>query len=213
MQHRGQPSTHDIELGISFFKDVSSRTKNIRVPSYDKSAFNGKGDRRPKHEWETLNREGEPPVEVVIFEGWCVGFRALSDDEVKRKWNAAKMDLASQGHAYKGRLGHVDLDSVLFINQKLSDYDEITDQLAAFIHIDAEDAHYVYKWRLQQEVAMKATKGSGMTAEQVHEFVDGYYPAYELYNECLRRRIYDKEGKQLSLLIGEDRRVKGVSIL
>jgi D-glycerate 3-kinase len=127
VQHRGQPSTHDIELGISLFKDISSRTKNIRVPSYDKSAFNGKGDRRPKHEWETLNREGEPPVEVVIFEGWCVGFRALSDDEVKRKWNAAKMDLASQGHAYKGRLGHVDLDSVLFINQKLSDYERITE--------------------------------------------------------------------------------------
>ena len=46
-------------------------------------------------------------------------------------------------------------------------------QFDAFIHIDAEDPQYVYKWRLQQEETTRAQKGSGMTDEQVKHFVDG----------------------------------------
>lgn len=38
---------------------------------------------------------------------------------------------------------------------------------------DAEETAYVYKWRLQQEAALRAAKGSGMTDEQVINFVNG----------------------------------------
>lgn len=43
----------------------------------------------------------------------------------------------------------------------------------AFIHIDAEDPKWVYDWRLEAEVKLRAAKGSGMTDEQVKRFVDG----------------------------------------
>ena len=38
---------------------------------------------------------------------------------------------------------------------------------------DAEDSQYVYDWRLEQEAAMRAQKGTGMTDEQVVMFVNG----------------------------------------
>jgi len=38
---------------------------------------------------------------------------------------------------------------------------------------DAENTQYVYDWRLQQESAMRASKGTGMTDEQVVNFVNG----------------------------------------
>ena len=38
---------------------------------------------------------------------------------------------------------------------------------------DAENIRYVYDWRLEQEVELRAIKGAGMTNEQVHKFVDG----------------------------------------
>ena len=28
-------------------------------------------------------------VQVVIFEGWCVGFRALTEERLERKWREA----------------------------------------------------------------------------------------------------------------------------
>lgn len=126
VQHRGQPSTHDVKLGKETFAAIASRKSDIKVPSYDKSAFNGAGDRRSESEWETCNRKGEPPVEVVIFEGWCVGFRSLSDEDVERKWKAAVEEFKAKGEAYTGRLGRLQLDSVLFVNNKLRDYDDIT---------------------------------------------------------------------------------------
>jgi len=50
-----------------------------------------------------------------------------------------------------------------------------------------------------------------MSDEQVIKFVDGYYPAYELYTSALRRGIFAGEqskGRQLRIIVGRDRRVK-----
>lgn len=38
---------------------------------------------------------------------------------------------------------------------------------------DAEDPLYVYAWRLEQEANLRSAKGTGMTDEQVVEFVNG----------------------------------------
>lgn len=135
VQHRGQPSTHDVQLGKSLFEDLLSRKTNIKVPSYDKSAFNGAGDQRPRSEWHTVNDDGSSPVEVVVFEGWCVGFRALSDADVERKWKAAKDDFEQKGDGYRGRLGRQRLESALFVNERLREYDALTDRFGAFAHM------------------------------------------------------------------------------
>ncbi|KAL1301993.1 hypothetical protein AAFC00_002447 [Neodothiora populina] len=208
VQHRGQPSTHDVALGKSLFEALSSRQSDIRIPSYDKSAFNGQGDRVDASEWELVN-DSDKTVEIVLFEGWCVGFRALSDKVLEQKWNQARE--AAQQPGYQGRLGKLFFDSVKFINDELKEYDAMTDRLDAFIHIDAEDTQYVYDWRLQQEAALRASKGRGMTDEQVVEFVNGYYPAYELYTDVLRNGIYPGEaGKQLRLVVDKARKVKEI---
>jgi D-glycerate 3-kinase len=195
VQHRGQPSTHDISLGISLLNALANRERNIKIPSYDKSAFSGAGDRRPGSEWETVNADGQPPVEVVILEGWCVGFRALSDAEVERKWKNAKAEFERNPEAYQGQLGRLELSSVMFVNEKLREYDALTDRFGAFMMMwvlstnqqllccvrseaddyssDAEDTQYVYAWRREQEAALRASKGTGMTDEQVIKFVNG----------------------------------------
>ena len=47
-----------------------------------------------------------------------------------------------------------------------------------------------------------------MSKEQVIEFVNGYYPCYELYTDVLRDGIFGEEkGKQLRLVVGKDRKV------
>ncbi|KAI4135552.1 MAG: hypothetical protein LQ347_000586 [Umbilicaria vellea] len=208
IQHRGPPSTHDIALARSVFSKLRSG-QLTKIPSYDKSAFQGQGDRVPEQDWECVNLQGKERVRVVILEGWCVGFRPLSSEQVKRKWEDAVRAMEQGG--YKGRLGSNRLEDVEFINSALKEYDELTDQFDALIHIDAEDTQYVYEWRLEQEVALRATKGAGMTDEQVVEFVNGYYPAYELFTERLRAGALDEEkGRQLRLVVGKDRRVKKV---
>lgn len=127
VQHRGQPSTHDIALGKTLFTSIQSRDPNIKIPSYDKSAFNGQGDRRAENEWETINdASSTQKVEVVIFEGWCVGFRSLSEEELRRKWEKARA--AAEGETgYNGQLGKLQYENVQFVNEALKEYDALTE--------------------------------------------------------------------------------------
>lgn len=79
---------------------------------------------------------------------------------------------------------------------------------------------------------MRKAKGTGMTDEQVFEFVNGCacwsppgsikgiltygtdYPAYELYSDVLRSGVFEKtSGMQLRLTLAEDRRVRTMEVI
>lgn len=124
LQHRGQPSTHDILLAKSIFSSLSNNSPTA-IPRYNKAAFSGQGDRCPEDQWDKVNVQGQRIVRVVVFEGWSVGFRPLGEPLLKLKWQQALM-ARETGH-YLGRLGHVPLESVAQINSVLREYDPITE--------------------------------------------------------------------------------------
>jgi D-glycerate 3-kinase len=195
--------THDMQLARELFTALKNGTP-VRIPQYDKSAYDGQGDRVPYSQWEEVNRLGHARVQVIIFEGWSVGFRALAPEEVERKQAASRAQKSAT--LWKHRL-----EDLLFVNEKLREYDVMTNMFDAFIHIDALETIYVYGWRLEQEAALRKDKGAGMTDEQVIKFVDGYYPAYELFTDALRSGVFkgpESKGKQLRLIVGRDRKVK-----
>ncbi|KAJ6444388.1 D-glycerate 3-kinase [Purpureocillium lavendulum] len=205
VQHRGEPGTHDVALAKSVL-DALIKGEPTHIPQYDKAAFNGQGDRRPASAWTPVNQpeqRGQPPVQVVILEGWCVGFRALPDVAVEARWRAPSRTL--RNHA---------LPHLLFLNGRLRDYDALTDRLGAFVHVDSEDVEYVYAWRLEQEEALRRERGdpsAGMTPDQVVHFVDGYFPGYELYTDGVRNGVLPGQpGCQLRMIVGRDRKVKQV---
>ena len=151
-------------------------------------------------------------TKIVILEGWCVGFTPLASIELRRKWDTAVAQQRCGG--YQGRLGYARFEDVEFINNALKSYSQLTEQLRALIHIDAEDTGYVYQWRLEQEAALRKSKGNGMTDEQVTHFVDGYYPAYELFTDELRVGSSERGWQaQLRIVIGQDRKLKQVFYL
>ena len=193
-------------LADEFFSALEAG-KETKIPQYDKSQFAGQGDRVAPSQWTTVNGSSQAKTQVIIFEGWSVGFRALSNDEVRIK--AAQPGTVTL-HRHR-------LEDLLFVNDKLREYEVINRHFDAFIHIDAEDTGFVYDWRQQQESALRRDKGTGMSAEQVTKFVDGYYPAYELFTDALRQGIFkgekDASGRQLRLIVGKDRKVKNAFII
>ena len=170
IQHRGQPSTHDLRLALSLFSDLR-QGEATRLPHYDKSAYGGQGDRVRKDKWLDVNGDKRQKTEVVIFEGWCVGFRALPKEKLIREWEGA-VEERQKGN-YTGRLGWNRLEDVEYVNEALREYDQLTNQLDALIHLDAENPLFVYEWRSESERKLRDTKGSGMTDEEVVDFVNG----------------------------------------
>ncbi|KAJ5580839.1 P-loop containing nucleoside triphosphate hydrolase protein [Penicillium hetheringtonii] len=203
LQHRGQPSTHDLVLG----------------EKYDKSAFAGQGDRVPESQWEVVNSEGQQKIKVVIFEGWCVGFRPRDDNTLRALWEDAVR--RKESGDYSGRLGYVKFEDIQTVNDSLKGYNALTDKLDALIHIDAQNLRFVYEWRQEQERTLRAAKGTGMTEEQVTNFVDGYYPSYEVFTDTLREGVFkpaqgsaesesEWKNRQLRLVVDRNRRVQEV---
>jgi D-glycerate 3-kinase len=190
-------------LARQFFSALM-RGEPTRVPQYDKSAFSGLGDRLPESKWTPVNGPGQRRVQVVVLEGWCVGFRALDPAVVEAKWRASSRTL----HNHQ-------LEHLLFINEQLRAYDAVTSLFDAFIHIDAEDTEYVYDWRIQQEQDLRRDRGAGMTDQQVVKFVDAYYPAYELFSDGVRSGLFpaSQPGRQLRLVVGKDRSVQEKIVL
>ncbi|KAI1179421.1 putative Uridine/cytidine kinase [Nemania sp. FL0916] len=204
VQVRGEPGTHDIPLCQTFFNSLLTG-QPTSVPQYDKSLFSGQGDRLPPSSWPLINQPTQRKISVIIFEGWCVGFRALSPLEITSRYAAPSRTLH-----------HHQLSHLQYINHRLEEYDAITDLFDAFVHIDAADTEWVYDWRLEQETMLRAQRGAGMSDEQVVRFVDAYYPAYELFTDRLRSGLFaddDKKSCQLRLVVGKDRRVQKTMII
>lgn len=62
---------------LADFKDASvsnyQNEKIVKVPRYDKSLRAGRGDRSKPELWTSIQKSD---VDIVLFEGWMLGFTA-----------------------------------------------------------------------------------------------------------------------------------------
>jgi D-glycerate 3-kinase len=193
LQGRGQPGTHDIELGtkvLHALRDINNQLSgqascSVRIPFFDKSLHGGEGDRVPEGDWTAVCA----PLDMIIFEGWFVGFCPCSSEELNDRYNAP----------VRGLEGKFDLQTfckatdITEINAKLAEYQAWWSLLDAFVQLSPqnEDLTNVYKWRLQQEHSMKAKNGGkGMSDEQVARYVqaDGLSRSPKKYDDTLQIR-------------------------
>lgn len=208
---RGQPGTHDIDLATSVLRNVSQineSRKPVRLPIFDKSLCGGEGDRSQ----ETVLVEG--PLDVFILEGWSMGFQPLSKEDLEKAYNTSTSTSATPTTP-AGQTAYFTehpLKSLTTVNEYLSAIAAaIYPFFTVFVQIEPTTYQDVFKWRLQQEHAMKAANGGrGMTDEQVDAFVKRYMPGYELWKEGIWTAGSPWEGKGLQLFYGSDREVTKV---
>jgi len=158
LELRGNAGSHDLAFGADTLKKLCSLTKTgtkAKIPRYDKSAYSGRGDRGDPFTWPEI----EGPLEVILLEGWMLGFKPLSSEVVK----AVDPQLEA-------------------VNRNLEAYYDAWEKfIGSWIIIKVDDTHWVYEWRLQAEIAMRKEGKPGMSDEQVADFVSRYMPAYKAY--------------------------------
>eukprot|EP00208_Stichococcus_sp_RCC1054_P005537 CAMPEP_0206147512 /NCGR_PEP_ID=MMETSP1473-20131121/33672_1 /ASSEMBLY_ACC=CAM_ASM_001109 /TAXON_ID=1461547 /ORGANISM="Stichococcus sp, Strain RCC1054" /LENGTH=349 /DNA_ID=CAMNT_0053544469 /DNA_START=280 /DNA_END=1329 /DNA_ORIENTATION=- len=159
VQVRGNAGSHDVELGHSTLQQLTSATSEsseVAIPRYDKSQQGGRGDRAPRDSWPVVRGV----VDVVLFEGWMLGFRPANDDN---EVAAVNPNLATVNQ---------------LLRRYVAQWDSFVD---AWLVIKVADPKFVYTWRQEAETRMLAKGKRGMTEEQVRDFVNRYMPAYEAY--------------------------------
>ncbi|OAE32435.1 hypothetical protein AXG93_3218s1070 [Marchantia polymorpha subsp. ruderalis] len=119
------------------------------------AARNGRGDRADPSKWT----EVKGPLELVLFEGWMLGFEPQPEEAVTA------------------------VDPELALVNKIMEkyYDAWYQYIDSWIIVQVGDVNWVYDWRLQAEIQMRAKGKGGMTDEEVQDFVSRYIPAYKAY--------------------------------
>lgn len=141
-----------------------------------------------------------------------MGFQALGRDELRRRYehacSAHAQDAAFQKPAF---LSH-SLESLLQVNEYLESAGAILyPPFSVLVQIRPESYSYVYAWRLQQEHQLIAARGTGMSDQQVEEFVTRYMPGYELWAESAEGEVGSLwRGKSIVLRYGKGREVVSV---
>jgi D-glycerate 3-kinase len=163
LSSRGEPGTHDILLANNLFTQLrDNEIASCRIPSYDKSAHNGKGDRRPEETWARVSK----PIDILIFEGWCVGFRPVQDSVVMEK--VMRAQIQDQKYLLEHKL-----EDLLFVNKKLQEYSQgfmDSQSFDVLIHLDTNDLQNIFQWREEQEIYLRKATGRGMSHEEVEIF-------------------------------------------
>ena len=182
LQHRGYPGTHDIPLGVGVLNALKALKagSSLTLPTYDRFAFDGLGDRLPKSDW----RRAAGPLDLVIVEGWMLGFTPiegvlLSDPNLQ------------------------------VVNDLLKRYAAWHSLLDGFIWLEPEDYLFVRQWRVEAEERSMAAGNSAMTAEEIKAFVEMFLPAYVTYIPGLHAHPPTK-APHLHVVIGRDRLPKEV---
>jgi D-glycerate 3-kinase len=206
---RGQPGTHEEQLAAKLFNELRQYQGEgaLRIPSFEKSKFNGEGDRAAESDWPVISRKPD----IVVFEGWCVGFQPLPSSAIEEKHK-----LALAGKLPINTPAQHQLQHLLAVNENLKRYCNAfmgPEHFDFFIHIDTTDLRNVYTWRLQQEHKMIEAKGSGMSDAQVRAFIDGYMPSYEIYLDTLRNGLFREKGRMVRVELDKARRIEKVEEL
>lgn len=158
---RGVPGTHDVELGVAVLRALGE-TGRVRLPRFDKSI----DDLRPRAEWP----EVASPVDVVLFEGWCVGARPQAAADLARPVNALEREEDPDGRWRA------------FANARLAgDYQGLFARIDVLALLAAPGFSVVAGWRREQEASLRreiAGRGgvleATMSDAQIKRFVQTY---------------------------------------
>ncbi|NET50172.1 MAG: glycerate kinase [Merismopedia sp. SIO2A8] len=152
---RGPPGTHDVALGLEVLRGVkyADASTAVKVPRFDKSAWNGAGDRTDP---ETIMG-----ATIVWFEGWFVGARPV---------DSALFDLAPEPIVTES-----DRTFARDTNERLKEYLPLWDELDELIVLYPTDYRLSQQWRREAEQKMKALGRDGMSDDEINKFVTYFW--------------------------------------
>lgn len=152
---RGPPGTHDLPLALATL-DALRDGRAVRLPRFDKLADR----RRPEADWPSADA-----VDLILFEGWCLGVPAEAPGALAAPINALERDEDADGRWRR------------WCNQALArDYPALWARVDRLLFLQPPGFGIVPDWRWQQECALQAADPTrrGMTRAQVERFVQHY---------------------------------------
>ena len=150
LQTRGVPGTHDVELAVSVLTALRNGA-SVNVPRFDKAT----DDRAANNLWQRFSQ----PVDIILFEGWCVGARPQAPAALQHPVNVLEADADQQGIWRQ------------YVNDRLAGaYQTLFALLDNLLMLQVPAFTSVYAWRALQETKLV----HGMNSQQLQHFIMHY---------------------------------------
>lgn len=149
---RGVPGTHDVALGVQTIEALTTdgAERELVLPGFDKA----RDDRLENADL----RKTTAPVDVVLFEGWCVGARPQRNFDLRSPVNALEAEEDADG-SWRS-----------FVNNCLkNEYADLFSRLDVLIMLRVPSFNKVFEWRELQE--QKLGDDAAMNAAELQRFV------------------------------------------
>ncbi|MDJ0556327.1 MAG: glycerate kinase [Microcoleaceae cyanobacterium MO_207.B10] len=190
---RGPPGTHDISLGVEVLDKLRQSGDKlsgylISIPRFNKSLFNGAGDR--------IKPDQVSNVDIILFEGWFVGVRPINDTI----FDNPPLPIITEADRKFAR----------DMNLKLTEYLPLWERLDRLMVLYPTDYRFSKQWRQQAEQEMISSGKSGMKDNEVEQFVEYFWKALhpELFIKPL---IENPEFVDLVIEINADHSMEKIS--
>ncbi|MEJ0066812.1 MAG: kinase [Caulobacteraceae bacterium] len=151
---RGVPGTHDVALGLATI-DSLGRAVPTAVPRFDKA----RDDRRDLADWDVV----DGPVDVILFEGWCVGARPQPEEALAQPVNELERTRDPDGVWRR------------YANTALAgSYQDLFGRIGFQVLLRAPSFDAVLGWRLEQEHKLRERTGGGQSDAEIAVFIQHY---------------------------------------
>ncbi|WKL58660.1 kinase [Asticcacaulis sp. ZE23SCel15] len=180
---RGVPMTHDAPLGERLLENLKAGRATL-LPRFDKAA----DQPHPSQAWTPVTG----PVDVVLFEGWCVGAISQAYDDLIDPVNGFEAEHDPDGIWRR------------YVNQALmGSYARLFGYIDRLVLLAAPDFEVVTRWRTEQEHDLKQRLAKeGRTGE--HVMTDDEVAAFVLAYERLTRHILSEMPARADLVLKLD---------
>jgi len=192
LKTRGVPGTHDVELGLQLLTDLRGieAGQSINIPVFDKSI----DDRCPEKDF----RQVTGPIDLVLFEGWCVGAKPQRDPALALPVNSLE------------RLEDPEQVWRRYVNDQLeNDYKRLFREIDFLIMLKIPEISSVMEWRSKQERKLaKASPGGHkiMDTAALQRFI----MHYERLTKAMLTEMPDRA--DLVLKLNRNQQIDGVLI-
>lgn len=147
---RGVPGTHDIPLLLQTLEALGAAagTLPVAVPRFDKA----RDDRLPAAQWPRV----QPPLDVVLLEGWCLGATPQAEAALADPCNTLEREEDRDGRWRR------------HANQCLAgDYARLHQRVDFWLMLRAPSFDEVLRWRSEQEHKLAAGPARAVAGSRV----------------------------------------------